>query len=35
MHTSGNMRERDHFGDVGIDRKIILKWMFKKWFGSV
>jgi hypothetical protein len=26
----GNLRERDHFEDVGIDGKIILKWTFKK-----
>ena len=25
------MREGDCFGDVGIDRMIILKWIFKKW----
>jgi hypothetical protein len=30
MNTGGNMRERDHLGDQGIDRKIILKWILKK-----
>jgi len=27
----GNLRERDHLGDPGIDGRIILKWTFKKW----
>jgi len=26
----GNLRERDHFEDLGADQKIILKWIFKK-----
>jgi hypothetical protein len=25
----GNLGERDHLGDVGVDR-IILRWIFKK-----
>jgi hypothetical protein len=29
----GNMRDRDHFEDLGIDG-IILKWIFKKWDGD-
>ena len=24
----GNLRERDHLEDPGIDRRIILKWIF-------
>jgi hypothetical protein len=27
----GNMRERDHLGDPGIDGRIILRWIFTKW----
>jgi len=27
----GNQRERDHWGDPGIDRRIILSWFFRKW----
>jgi len=27
----GNMRERDHLGDPGVDGCIILRWIFKKW----
>jgi hypothetical protein len=27
----GNLRERDHFGDPGVDGKIILRWIFRKW----
>jgi hypothetical protein len=25
--------ERDHLGDSGIDRRIILRWIFRKWGG--
>jgi len=27
----GNLRERDHSEDAGIDRTIILRWIFRKW----
>ena len=27
----GNLRGRDHVGDLGIDRRIILKWNFQMW----
>ena len=25
------MRERDHLGDRGVDGKMILRWIFRKW----
>jgi len=25
----GNLRERDHFEDLGVDGRIILKWIFR------
>jgi hypothetical protein len=31
----GEGRERDHLKDVGLDGKIILKWIFKKWEGGM
>ena len=27
----GNLRERDHLEDPGIDGRIILRWVFMKW----
>ena len=27
----GNVSERDHLGDLGVDGRIILKSIFKKW----
>jgi hypothetical protein len=27
----GNLKERDHFGDPGIDGRIILRWILRKW----
>jgi len=29
----GNLRERDHWGDPGVDGRIILRWIFKEWDG--
>jgi len=27
----GNLRERDHLGGAGVNGRIILRWIFKKW----
>ena len=29
--SRGVYRERDHFEDPGIDGRIILRWIFRKW----
>jgi len=31
----GNMRERDHLQELGVDGNIILKLIFKKWEGDM
>ena len=28
----GNIRERDHLEDTGVDGNIILRWIFRKWY---
>jgi hypothetical protein len=28
----GNLRERDHLEDRGVDGNIILRWIFRKWY---
>jgi hypothetical protein len=30
----GELRERYHLEDLGVDGRIILKWIFKKWHGE-
>ena len=38
MHTGfwwRNLRERDHFEVTGVDGKLILKWILRKWDGGM
>jgi hypothetical protein len=30
----GNLREGDHFENLAVDGRIILKWIFKNWDRS-
>jgi len=30
----GNLRDRDHLKDPGVDVRIILRWTFRKWDGK-
>ena len=37
VHTAfqwGNLREGDHLEDAGLDGRIILRWIFRKWVGE-
>jgi hypothetical protein len=29
--SGGNPREKDNLGDMVVDKRVILKWIFKKW----
>ena len=31
----GNRRERVHWGDLDVDERIILRWIFSKWDVAV
>jgi hypothetical protein len=31
----GNLRERDHFGDPGVDGRLILRCISRKWYVRV
>jgi hypothetical protein len=31
----GNLKERDHVEALGIDERIVFKWIFKRWDGMV
>jgi len=31
----GNLRERDHLGEPGVDGRIILRWIFRKLDGDM
>jgi len=31
----GNRRERDHWGDLGVDGWIILGWVFSRWVVGI
>jgi len=36
VHTGfwwGNLRERDHLENPGVDGSVILTWIFRKWDG--
>jgi len=30
----GDLKGRDHLEDLGVDKRLITKWIFKKWDGE-
>jgi len=30
----GNLRERDHLEDPSVSGRLILRWIFRKWYGG-
>jgi hypothetical protein len=34
-YTRGNLREREYLEDLGVDGRIILQWMFRKWYSGI
>ena len=35
MVLVGNLRERDHFDDAGLNGRKILRWIYRRWEGVV
>ena len=31
----GNLRERDHLEDPGVNESIIIRWIFRNWDGGI
>ena len=31
----GNLRERDHLEDPGVNERIIIRWIFRNWDGGI
>ena len=31
----GNLKEKEHLEEPGVDGRVILRWIFKKWDGGI